>query len=66
LDWQIIVLAPQGGNALRLLARRHEFEAGLITLAVHSSLNAVGFLAAVSVVLADGRHPVQCRVCLPP
>lgn len=34
-----------------------QFESGLITLTVHSSLEAVGFLAAVSAVLAEAGIP---------
>jgi hypothetical protein len=35
----------------------YQFESGLITLTIHSSLDAVGFLAAVSAVLADAGIP---------
>jgi hypothetical protein len=35
----------------------YQFESSLITLTIHSSLDAVGFLAAVSVVLADAGIP---------
>ncbi|WP_029002149.1 ACT domain-containing protein [Azohydromonas australica] len=35
----------------------YQFESGLITLTIHSSLDAVSFLAAVSVVLADAGIP---------
>ena len=35
----------------------YQFESGLITLAIHSSLDAVGFLAAVSAVLAEAGIP---------
>jgi hypothetical protein len=34
-----------------------QFESGLITLTIHSSLDAVGFLAAVSAVLVDAGIP---------
>lgn len=35
----------------------YQFESGLITLTIHSSLDAVGFLAAVSAVLAEAGIP---------
>jgi hypothetical protein len=35
----------------------YQFESGLITLTIHSSLDAVGFLAAASAVLAEAGIP---------
>jgi hypothetical protein len=44
----------------------YQFESGLITLTIHSSLDAVGFLAAVSAVLADAGIPCNAVVRLSP
>ncbi len=69
----LLTFREQEGTTLVILREeaeasglRYAFASRLITLTVHSALDAVGFLAAVTAPPGRSRHQRECGVGLPP